>query len=109
MPSCTSTVTFHEQKGEKSCFRAMINDALFVKLPRCFSFFVKLHFVAALFGGKKFVRDLRRAPHQLAWRIVKDTLRSCGYWVLGVHVCIRLCTCFSRKLIRRMYRALDSV
>merc|ERR1712154_733946 len=65
--------------------------------------------MGALFGGKKFVRDLRRAPHLLAWRIVKDTLRSCGYWVLGVHVCIRLCTCFSRKLIRWMYRTLDSV
>ena len=56
MPSCSSSISFHEHKQEKDCFRAMVKDALFVKLPRCFSFFVKLHLVAARFGGKQFLK-----------------------------------------------------
>ena len=108
MPSCKSVLTYHECQDE-NCLKAMIKDAIFVKLPHCASFFVKLHFVAALFGGQKFIKDLRNDPLKLFLRIIQNTIGSCGYWVIGVHCCIRLCSCFSRVIIKKFYHIMDKL
>ena len=110
LPSCTScSIGFHEHQNELNCTKAMLKDAIFIKLPRCASFFMKLHFVAALLGGQKFIRDVRNTPHEFLWKLIKNTMQSCGYWVIGVHVCIRICSCFSRLWLRRFYHIMDKI
>jgi len=112
LPSCCSTESFHEEiagRREPNCFKAYWKDAFYVVCPHSFKFFMKLHFVAALLGGARFVKDIRSAPHTVALRIVRNALKSTLYWAFGVHAAVRCCTCFNRKFVRKLYEVMDRV
>lgn len=97
LPCCTSTESFHEVIDgyrEPNCFKAFWKDSVRVICPHSFKFFMKLHFIAALLGGAKFVKDVRSMPLTVGYRITRNALKSTLYWALGVHAAIRYLTEF---------------
>ena len=92
IPNCKNIIHFN---SNHSCFKAYIMDSI-AQIPKCSKFFIKLHLFSQILSKGT---NVYKKPIKALKSVIKNTIRSNLYWIVGVFGCQRICTCFSKHIL----------